>query len=137
MVITYNIGQSAGKELKIVMQDNGSPSTITGLSVLDVQQTSIIGLRYDLSLSEKLGDLKHVPCFIIVLFYFYTNTLYENNYFSLNSKFSFSSSDILNFNFVFSFCTSSKVIFKSLSLSKVSIVSIKLFRVEGGLNISD
>ena len=36
MVIMYNIGQSAGKEPKIVMQDNGSPSTITGLSVLDV-----------------------------------------------------------------------------------------------------
>ena len=36
MVIMYNIGQSAGKDAKTVMQGYVSPSTITGLSVLDV-----------------------------------------------------------------------------------------------------
>ena len=36
MVIMYNIGQSAGKVPKTVMLGNGTPSTITGLSVLDV-----------------------------------------------------------------------------------------------------
>jgi hypothetical protein len=35
-VIMYNIGQSAGKVPKTVMLGNGTPSTITGLSVLDV-----------------------------------------------------------------------------------------------------